>query len=443
MKNLSEGNSLKVILNFALPMLIGSIFQQLYNVVDSIIVGNYLGKEALSAVGASFPVMFAVISLIIGIATGSTIIISQFFGAKDYKKVKIAIDTMYIVIFIASILISIVGIAFSEDIFKLTELPDTILPQATTYINIIFAGIIMMFGVNATNAVLRGLGDSKTPLYFLILASILNIILDLVFILVFHLGIEGVAYATVLAQAIAFFIAVIYLNKYHELIHISFKKINFDKDIFFKSVKIGLPSGFQNMIVSVGIVAIYRIVNMFDTNVIAAYSVAGRVDAFAIMPAMNFSMALSVFVGQNIGAGKYSRVVEGLKATLIMTSVASVFFSFISVVFGRFLMSIFTSDVAVQQIGYEYLMIVGSFYLVFSTMFAFTSVFRGAGDTIVPMFITLFALWFIRIPVSWFLSEKFGETGIWWGIPIAWAFGLALSIIYFANGRWKRKAVVF
>jgi len=442
LKNLSEGNSLKVILSFATPMLIGNVFQQLYNVIDSIIVGNLLGKEALSAVGASFPVMFALISLIIGIASGSTIIISQFFGAKDYKKVKTAIDTMYVVIFIASILISIIGISFSEDIFKFIELPNTILPKAKTYINIIFVGIIMMFGSSATNAILRGLGDSKTPLYFLILASILNVILDLLFILVFKLGIEGVAYATVLAQAIAFFTAVIYLNKYHELINISFKNLKIDKDIFFKSVKIGLPSGLQNMIVAVGMVAIYRIVNMFDTDVIAAYSVAGRIDSFAIMPAMNFSMALTVFVGQNIGAGKYHRVNEGLKATLIINSIISVFFSIIAVILGRYLMKIFTPDINVQQIGYEYLIIVGLFYIIFSTMFSFTAVFRGAGDTIVPMFITLFALWFIRIPISWILSEKIGETGIWWGIPIAWAFGLTMSAIYFASGRWKRKTVV-
>ena len=386
--------------------------------------------------------MFALISLIIGIASGSTIIISQFFGAKDYKKVKTAIDTMYVVIFVASILISIIGISFSEDIFRFIELPDTILPQATTYINIIFAGIIMMFGSNATNAILRGLGDSKTPLYFLILASILNVILDLLFILVFKLGIDGVAYATVLAQAIAFLTAVIYLNKYHELIHISLTTFKLDKDIFFKSVKIGLPSGLQNMIVAIGMVAIYRIVNMFDTDVIAAYSVAGRIDSFAIMPAMNLAMALTVFVGQNIGAGKHNRVKEGLKATLLMTSIVSAFFSIIAVVFGRYLMKIFTPDLAVQEIGYEYLIIVGLFYIVFSVMFSFTAVFRGAGDTIVPMFITLLALWFIRIPVSWILSEKIGETGIWWGIPIAWAFGLTMSAIYYVSGRWKRKTVI-
>ena len=442
MNDLTKGNSAKVILNFAVPMLIGNVFQQLYNVVDSIIVGNFLGTEALSAVGASFPVMFALISLVIGIASGSTIIISQFFGAKDYAKVKTAIDTMYLVIFIASILISIVGIAFSEAIFKLIELPDDILPQATAYLNIIFAGIIMMFGSSGTNAILRGLGDSKTPLYFLIFASILNIIFDLVFVVVFNMGIEGVAYATVLAQAVAFLAAVVYLNKYHELINISLKTFKFDKEIFIKSVKIGLPSGIQNMVVAVGMVAIYRIVNQFDTNVIAAYSVAGRIDSFAIMPAMNFAMALTTFTGQNIGAGKIQRVKEGLKATLVMTSTVSIFFTLISIFFGRFLMSIFTPEIEVQQIGYDYLLIVSSFYIIFSAMFSVTSVFRGAGDTIVPMFITLLALWFIRIPFSWFLSQKIGETGIWWGIPIAWAFGLAMSSVYYYTGRWKRKAVV-
>lgn len=442
MKDLTTGNSAKVILHFAIPMLIGNVFQQLYNVVDSIIVGNFLGKEALSAVGASFPVMFALISLVIGIATGSTIVISQFFGAKDYARVKIAIDTMYLVIFIASILVSILGIYFSEDIFRLIELPDDILPQATNYLNIILAGIVMMFGSSGTNAILRGLGDSKTPLYFLIFASILNIIFDLLFVVVFKMGIEGVAYATVLAQAVAFFAAVIYLNKYHELIHISLKTFKFDKEIFVKSVKIGLPSGIQNMVVAIGMVAIYRIVNQFDTDVIAAYSVAGRIDSFAIMPAMNFAMALTTFTGQNMGAGKLLRVKEGLKATLLMTSVISLFFTFVAILFGRFLMSIFTPEIDIQQIGYGYLIIVSSFYIVFSAMFAITSVFRGAGDTLVPMFITLLALWFIRIPFSWFLSQKIGETGIWWGIPIAWAFGLTFSTIYYFTGRWKRKVVV-
>ena len=442
MKDLSTGNTARVIVIFALPMLAGNVFQQLYNVVDSVIVGNYLGKEALSAVGASFPVMFALISLVIGIATGSTTVISQYFGAKNYEKVKIAIDTMYVVIFLASILITFIGIYFSEAIFRLIHLPETIIPEATVYLKIILSGALLMFGLNGTNGILRGLGDSKTPLYFLIFSTILNIILDFLFVVVFKSGIEGVAYATILASGITFLLAVLYLNKYHELIHFSIQNFRFDKEIFLKSLKIGLPTGLQNMVVAIGMVAIYRIVNQFDTDVIAAYSVAGRIDSFAIMPAMNFAMALTTFTGQNIGAGKLQRVREGLKATILLTAAISVFFSFVSIFFGQYLMSIFTPDYHVQVIGYRYLIIVSSFYVVFSTMFSFTAVFRGAGDTLVPMFITLFALWFIRIPFSWFLSQKIGETGIWWGIPIAWGFGLSFSFIYYLTGRWKNKAVV-
>ncbi|MCF6243274.1 MAG: MATE family efflux transporter, partial [Bacteroidales bacterium] len=439
---LTTGNTAKVIVLFALPMLAGNIFQQLYNVVDSVIVGNYLGKEALSAVGASFPVMFALISLVIGIATGSTTVISQYFGAKNYEKVKAAIDTMYVVIFLAAVLISFVGIYFTESIFRLIQLPETIIPDAVKYLQIIFGGAILMFGVNATNGILRGLGDSKTPLYFLIFSTVLNIAFDFLFVVVFKLGIEGVALATILASGITFIVAIIYLNKSHELIHFSIANFRFDKDIFLKSLKIGLPTGLQNMVVAIGMVAIYRIVNQFGTDVIAAYSVAGRIDAFAIMPAMNFAMALTTFTGQNIGAKKLSRVREGLKATILLTALISIFFSFVSVFFGEYLMGIFTPDPNVRTIGYQYLIIVSSFYIVFSTMFSFTAVFRGAGDTLVPMFITLFALWFIRIPVSWFLSERMGETGIWWGIPIAWGCGLSFSFVYFLVGRWKNKAVV-
>jgi putative MATE family efflux protein len=349
---------------------------------------------------------------------------------------------MYVVIFLAAVLISFVGIYFTESIFRLIQLPDDIIPEATKYLQIIFGGAILMFGVNATNGILRGLGDSKTPLYFLIFSTILNIAFDFLFVVVFHFGIEGVAYATILASGTTFIIAIIYLNKSHELIHFSVANFRFDKEIFLKSLKIGLPTGLQNMVVAIGMTAIYRIVNEFGTDVIAAYSVAGRIDAFAIMPAMNFAMALTTFTGQNIGAKKLSRVAEGLKATIALTAGISIFFSFVSVFFGQYLMGIFTPDPNVRAIGYQYLIIVSSFYIVFSTMFSFTAVFRGAGDTLVPMFITLFALWFIRIPVSWFLSERMGETGIWWGIPIAWGFGLSFSFIYFIMGKWKKKAVV-
>ncbi|MFC2097036.1 MATE family efflux transporter [Bacteroidota bacterium] len=442
MKDLTTGSEGKLIFKFALPMLLGNVFQQVYNVVDSIIVGNALGKEALSAVGASFPILFVLISLVIGIAMGGGIIISQYFGAKDYDKVKKAIGTMYIFLFLVSFVITAIGLIFSESIFRLIQLPEEIIPQANEYLTIILAGIITMFGFNGTSGILRGLGDSKTPLYFLILSTILNIILDLLFVIVFKWGISGVAWATVISQGIAFLTATIYLNKTHKLISIRLKTIRLNLEIFKKMITVGLPSGFQQMMAAMGMMALFRIVNAFGTNTIAAYSVAGRIDSFAIMPAMNFSAALTSFIGQNIGAGKLYRVKRGYISTLIMTLVISSFFTIVMVFFGRPLMSIFTPDLEVINIGVEYLIIVSSFYLIFTALFITLSVFRGAGDTLAPMIITLIALWLIRIPISYFLSEKIGTNGIWWGIPISWGSGLLIAVVYYFTGIWKNKAVV-
>ena len=442
LKDLTVGKESKLILLFALPMLLGNVFQQLYNIIDSIIVGQYLGKEALAAVGASFPVIFVLISLIIGISSGSTIIISQYFGAKQYDNVKRAIDTMFIMLFFASLAITFIGIAFSHTIFNLMKLPAEIMDSAILFFNIIISGVILLFGFNGTSAVLRGLGDSKTPLYFLIISTILNIILVILFIVVFKWGIAGAAIATLISQGVSFALAVIYLNKYHTIINFSFRNIVFDKEIFNKSLKIGIPSGLQQTFVAIGMMALMRIVSDFGTNTIAAYTVAGRIDSFAAMPAMNFSMALSTFVGQNIGANKIDRVRKGYVATLWMTGILSVIVTLSVYFFGGQMMSLFTNDPEVISIGKSYLIIVSSFYILFSFMFANNGVMRGAGDTLIPMFITLFSLWLLRIPFSYIISARIGSDGIWWSIPLAWFFGCLLSYIYYKTGRWKRKAVI-
>ncbi len=442
MKDLTNGKESKLIMQFATPMIFGSIFSQLYNIVDSIIVGNFIGKEALAAVGASFPVIFALVSLIFGIGSGFTIIISQYFGAKDIKSVKKTIDTMYIFLFFASIIVTILGIIFSEDIFRLIKLPEDVLPQATTYLNIFLTGIIFFFGFNGTSSVLRGLGDSKTPLYFLIASTIINIILDLLFIIVFKMGIAGAAFATVLSQALTFFSLIIYLNKYHQIIHFSISKISFDKDIFKKSIKIGLPSGIQQTFVGLGMMALMGIVSMFGTSVIAAYTVASRLEAFTKIPVMNFSMALSTFVGQNLGANKLERVTKGYKATLIMSGLICIVLAVVIIPFRHFLIGLFTNDNDVINIGANYLIIVTPFYLLFSTMFTTNGVLRGAGATLIPMFITLIALWGFRIPAAYYLSGIMGVSGIWWSIPIAWSIGAAGSLIYYSTGKWKNKVVV-
>ncbi|WP_321279198.1 MATE family efflux transporter [Marinifilum fragile] len=442
MKDFTSGNVTKLIFNFTLPMLLGNVFQQLYNVVDSIIVGKVLGKEALASVGASFPIIFTLIALLIGIGSGFSIVISQFYGAKDINSVKKSIDTMYIFLFVAGFFASIFGIYYSEELFLLLQLPQELIPQATTYLDIYMAGMILFFGFNGTSSVLRGLGDSKTPLYFLILASLFNILFDVLFVMVFKWGIAGAAWATVIAQGGAFVTGILYLNRTHNIMKFSLSKLAFDKDLFIKSLKIGLPSGIQHTFVALGMMALLGIVNTFGTDVIAAYTAAGRIDSLAMMPAMNFSQAVAAFVGQNLGANKIERVRKGFKATFLMSNLFCILMTAIIVIFGSQLMKMFTTDPNVIAIGEKYLIIVSSFYLLFSTLFTTNGALRGAGDTLIPMFITLFSLWIIRIPVAYFLSAKIGETGIWWSIPIGWSMGALLSYLYYLTGKWKSKSVV-
>ena len=442
MKDLTQGKEAGLIFKFALPMVIGNVFQQLYNIVDSIIVGKFLGTEALAAVGASFPIFYTLIAFVIGIGSGSTIIISQYFGARDYEKVKQAIGTIYLFMFGAGLLLTFLGILFSREIFSLLKIGDDVMPQAITYFQIYMTGMVGFFGFNGTSSVLRGLGDSKTPLLFLALTTVSNIVLDLLFVVVFNWGIAGAAWATVISQAGGFVTAIFYLNRKDHLIHFSIRTLGFHKQVFYQSVKIGLPTGFQQTFVAMGMMALIRIINNFDTVTLAAYTAASRIEALASMPAMNLASALSAFVGQNLGAGQILRIKKGVWATLKMAWLISFSVVVMILFFGENLMQLFNNDPEVIKHGQQYLIITSSFFIVFSSMFVMHGMLRGSGDTLIPMFITLISLWLIRIPFAIYLSSRFGEIGIWWSIPLGWLIGLAGTWFYYKSGRWKRKGVI-
>jgi putative MATE family efflux protein len=442
MSDLTKGNVAGVILKFAIPMLLGNVFQQLYSIVDAVIVGKFLGKDALAAVGASYPIIFTIIALVIGIGSGASVVISQYFGAKDFDKVRRAIDTVNIFLLFTGVGISVIGIASSRWLFTLLQLPEELMEPAVTYLNIYLMGMVVFFGFNGTTSILRGIGDSKTPLYFLIIATIVNIGLDLLFVVVFKWGIAGAAWATVISQVGAFATAILYLNRSHNLIRFAIRGLTFDWEIFRQSIRIGLPTGIQQTFVALGMMALMGIVNTFGTNVIAGYTAAGRIDSIAGLPAMSISMALSVFVGQNLGAGRVDRIRKGLNSSLQIASIISIVTTVCAILWSEPLMKIFTTDPNVIEVGKEYLIIVSLFYVVFSTMFVFNGLLRGAGATLIPMFVTLFSLWLIRIPLAWFLSKHIGVQGIWWSIPIAWFIGMVCSYIYYKMGKWKDKAVV-
>ncbi|HOX13660.1 MAG TPA: MATE family efflux transporter [Spirochaetia bacterium] len=442
MRNLTEGSETKEIILFALPMLIGNVFQQLYNMVDSIVVGQFVGKQALAAVGSSFAVLFLMIALIMGVTMGFTILIAQYFGARDKAKVRAVVDTAYIVLFWAALVLSVVGVLAVPLILKVLRVPADVAPEAGTYLRILFAGSLATFGYNGVAAILRGIGDSKTPLYLLIAASFLNIALDLLFVIAFGWGVAGVAWATIISQAASFLGALVLLNKRNEYVRLSVKELKFDPEMFRLSLKLGIPSGIQQTLVAAGMMVLTRVVNTFGTDVMAGFSAASRLDTFAMMPTMNLGMAVSTFTGQNLGAGKPERVRRGHSSALLVGLGISVFIGVVMVFGGPGMVRLFTRDPEVVRIGARYLLIVGAFYSLFTIMFVNNGVLRGAGDVMIPMVNTLLALWIVRIPTAVALSSRMGPDGIWWSIPAGWLMGAVFSSWYYRTGRWKRKAVV-
>lgn len=450
MNDLTQGKEGKQILTFAIPMLIGNVFQQFYNIIDSVVVGKYVGSVALAAVGASFPILFTLSALIGGITIGGSVLISQYFGAKNYEKIKITSDTLQIFLLVSSFVLSILFFAISRPLFRFLSIPDEVLPSAVRYFDIvILTTTIPMFALFGMSAILRGVGNSKTPVFFVVISLIINIILDLVFVLVFDWGVDGVAWATAIASILSWVALWYHLNKKENTMirfNLNYKKWQFDWENFRLSLRIGLPSGIQQTLVGLGSMALLSIVSPYGVATLAAYTAAGRIDMFVSMPAMNLAAALSSFVGQNLGAERFDRIKNGLWATLKYSTIICIVLSLVVVFFGEEIMNMFTEQNSehyseIIAIGKEYLLIVTSFYIVFTTMFVLNGVTRGAGATLVPMLITTLSLWVIRIPLAYLLSHYFGSTGIWWSIPIGWLAGCVGAILYYNSGLWKKHRV--
>ena len=442
MKDLTVGSESKCIFNFALPMLIGSLFQQLYNTADSIIVGRFVGKDAMAAVSGANPIMFLLTSFLMGITLGFSILISQYYGSKNISKVKSTIDTTYIFIFIASFFITLIGVCFSENILKIMNTPNEIFELSKGYLIIIFAGTLFSTGYNSICAILRGLGDSTNPLYFLIISTILNIILDIVFIIYFNLGVNGVALATIIAQAVAFIFSVIYLNKNHDVLKIKIRNLKYDSEIFKAGLKLGLPSAIQQTLFSVGNITLQSLVNGYGTAAMAAFGAGSKIETFISLPIMNLGSAVSTFVAQNMGAGKVERVKKGVKSSIVMSLSIAIFVIVIIFLFKENLIKLFNTDAEVIAIGSRYLLTIGPFFFFIGTSFMLTSAIRGAGASMFAMVSSMISLWIARIPASYLLSSFYGVNGIWMGIPIGWFVGLVVTGVYYKKGYWKNKAIV-
>lgn len=441
--DLTEGKVWKVIVRFALPLLVGNLLQQFYNITDSIIVGQFLGKEALAAVSASFFIYYFIISLVIGVGSGTTVVISQLFGAKQYQKVQLAFSSFFIFMLVGGIILSIAGIIFAEPVFRLTNTPEEVIPQAVAYFRIYIGGTFLFVTFNSIISILRGVGESVRPMLFILITTVLNIAFDLLFILVFKWGIEGAARATVVSQGIGMCIALAYVNNTHPFLSIKKQDMLFDWKLFKESLKIGLPTSVQQCAIALGLIALLGIVNSFGTNTLTAYGAAGKIDTIITQAILTLSGALAAFCGQNIGAGRLDRVKKGVQFTMY-TNIALGLLTFAAVyLFGNEMMRIFTKDIDVVAIGKEYLLIIGGFFIVHGALNVYNGALRGAGDTLFPMITSLICLWLIRIPLAYYLSSWLGRNGIWWAIGISITIGLIVTFVYYKIGFWKRRRRIY
>lgn len=436
---MTRGAVWKVILRFAFPLLIGNLLQQFYNVTDSVIVGQFLGKESLAAVSASFFIYYFIISLVIGIGSGTSVVISQFFGAKEFDKVQKTFSSFFIFMLVAGVLLSIAGIIFAEPMFRLTNTPEDVIPQAVTYFRIYVGGTFLFVTFNSIISILRGVGESVRPMLFILLTTILNIALDLLFIVVFKWGIEGAARATVIAQGIGMCVALGYVNNTHPLLSIKKQDLLFDMGLFKEGLRIGLPSSVQQCAISLGLIALLGIVNSFGTDTLTAYGAAGKIDTIIIQAVLTLSGALAAFCGQNIGAGRLDRVRDGVRFAMLVNLLLGLATFTAIYFFGDKMMLAFTKDPEVIRIGKEYLLIMGGFFVVHGGLNVFNGALRGAGDTLFPMAVSITCLWLIRIPLAYWFSSIWGRSGIWWAIGTSLCIGLTITYIYYKLGFWKNK----
>jgi putative MATE family efflux protein len=443
-KDMTKGNPSEILFCFAMPMVLGNIFQQFYIIIDSVVVGNLVSSKALAEVGASYPITFVFISIATGASIGCSIVISQMFGAKYIGKMKTAINTSLISIIVFSFILMLIGLFSSRVILSLLKTPIDIFENANMFIQIYFKGVVFLFIYNVTTAAFNALGDSKTPLCFLIFSSILNVVLDLLFVIKFKMGISGAAYATLIAQCISAISSLAYLLKKVKTIKTNEEYKLFDLISLKNMCRIAIPSIIQQSIISVGNLFVQALVNIYGWTTIAGYAAATRIDSITIMPMVNLSSAVSTFTAQNVGARENERIKSGYKSALVMIGIFCTCVTFLLFVFGSKLIGMFVDPNANQIVvntGVEYLRVVSIFYFFMGLMVTTNGVLRGCGDVKVFVFSSLTNLG-TRIIFAYTLAFVIGQKAIWWAIPIGWIVASTISVIRYKSGKWKGKAVV-
>lgn len=441
-KDMTTGAPWKVILIFCIPMLLGNVFQQFYNMVDTIIVGRYVGENALAAVGSTGSIVFLVLGFAQGIAGGFGVWAAQAFGARDYRVLRSYVATSILLGVAVSILLSVLTVSCARPLLLLMQTPDNIIADAARYVIIIFAGIIATMFYNISAGILRAVGDSKTPLYFLIIASVLNIILDLFFIINLNQGVAGAAYATVLSQGVSAVLCLEFMfRKFHFL---RLTKIDWQIRLktAIKLLNVGLPMALQFSITAVGVMVMQAAINSFGSTVVASYTAASKVQQLATQPMVTLGTAMATYAGQNFGASRYDRLKEGAIAAVKIAVGVTLFAMAMVWLIGEPFMRLFCENPSEEMLSYgmKFLHIVSFFFLPLAILFVFRNVLQGIGRGLVPLLAGV-AEMVMRVWVAFFLAKPFGYTGICMADPAAWigaAVPLCIAYLYHQN-LWKKK----
>ena len=447
--DMTVGTPWKSILAFSIPMLIGNIAQQLYSTVDSIVVGKYVGDGALASVGSVLPIINMLLVLFIGISAGATIMVSQYFGAKNREQLSITIGNCITLTAIVSIVMMIIAPPFIRPILRLLNTPESIIDGCAGYLTISMFGIAGMAYYNILSGIIRGMGDSVSALIYLLVATVINIVLDIWFVASFKMGVPGVALATIISQFISSALCMWKLLKMKDAFEIKPDSFRLRKDCIKTLVKLGLPSGVTQAIMSSAMIIVQSLTNQFGELFIAANVVVMRVDGFAMMPNLSFGMTMTTYAGQNIGAKKMDRISTGSKHGLLISVICSTVITGIILIFGKYLMMAFTDTPELVNLSVNLMKILAVGYIAMAVTQSLGGVMRGAGDTVTPMWITIITSVLLRIPladgISYFTRTPELPLGykecIQISLLITWIVGAALTAIFYLKGNWKNKAI--
>ncbi len=437
--DMTKGKPLAAIIPFTIPIFLTNIFQQLYSVIDGIVVGRNVSDEAQAAVGASFSITYMMTCVFLGIGIGAAVLVGQFAGAGDRDGVRKSIMTMNSFLIVVSIPLTILAILTAGPFLRLLNVNDDLFGLARLYMLIYYLGMLGQFGYNANAGILQGLGDSRSPLFILALSSILHVILDIVLVVFVGLGVSGVAFATVVSQYFSWFLSILYIKKQHADLDCRFLKLSFDKPVFRELMRIGLPAGIQNALYSVGIMVMQPLINSCGTVFIAGYNAAVKVDGFVFIPCNSLAAATTTYVAQNIGAREVERVRKGVKDIILISVALCAICCLIVIPFRSQLMSLFTRDPAVVAAGNAYLLRVIPFYIISCLQYIYIGLLRGMGISVIPTVAALVSLWVARVPSAYALTARFGADNMHWCYVIGWLLGLLIMVPYYHSGRWKKR----